>query len=285
MPANPDNRKTEILMSANDRRTALVTGASRGIGRASAIALARAGFDVAVSARTLVDGAGRDMYDPDLKIPGGLDTAVAAIEAEGQQGAAFVMDLLDRASVEACIDGALEHFGHIDVLVNNAIYQGKVSMTPFLDLDESEVHRLFEGNVFAQMAATGRVLAAMRKRGSGTIVNMISASAYTDPPGPIGRGGWGMAYAMSKGAFGRMTPHLHVEHGPEGIRCFSIDPGYVITEAARARNTAGSFPYPGGEPATIGAVVAWLATSPDADEHLGGIVYAQSEFKKRGLAS
>ena len=94
-----------------------------------------------------------------------------------------------------------------------------------------------------------------------------------------------MAYAMSKGAFSRMTPHLHVEHGNEGIRCFSIDPGYVITEAARARDTAGSFPYSGGEPATIGAVVAWLATSPDADEHLGGIVHAQSEFKRRGLSS
>ena len=272
-------------MSATDRKTALVTGASRGIGKASAIALARAGFDVAVSARTLVDGSGRDMYDPNLTIPGGLDTTVAAIEAESRKGAAFTMDLLDRSSVEACIEGTLDHFGHLDVLVNNAIYQGKVSMTPFLDLEEPEVHRLFEGNVFAQMAVTGRVLAAMRDRGSGTIVNMISASAYTDPPGPIGKGGWGMAYAMSKGAFSRMTPHIHVEHGNEGIRCFSIDPGYVITEAARARNTAGSFPYPGGEPATIGAVVAWLATSPNADEHLGGIVYAQSEFKKRGLSS
>ena len=272
-------------MSATESKTALVTGASRGIGKASAIALARAGFDVAVSARTLSDGSGRDMYDPDLTIPGGLDTTVAAIEAEGQQGAAFVMDLLDRASVEACIDGALEHFGHLDVLVNNAIYQGKVSMTPILDLEEPEVHKLFEGNVFAQMAITERVLAAMLEQGSGTIVNMISASAYTDPPGPIGKGGWGMAYAMSKGAFTRMTPHIHVEHGPDGIRAFSIDPGYVITEAARARNTAGSFPYPGGEPATIGAVVAWLTTSPDADDHLGGIVYAQSEFKKRGLSA
>ena len=75
-----------------------------------------------------------------------------------------------------------------------------------------------------------------------------------------------------------------MEHGGDGIRCFSIDPGYVITEAARARNTAGSFPYPGGEPATIGAVVAWLATSPDADQHLGGIVYAQSEYRKQGLS-
>ena len=272
-------------MSATGPKTALVTGASRGIGKASAIALARAGFDVAVSARTLVDGAGRDMYNPDLAIPGGLDTTVAAIEAECQQGLALAMDLLDRASVDACIDGALEHFGHLDVLVNNAIYQGKVSMTPIMELEEPEVHKLFEGNVFAQMAVTGRVLAAMVERGSGTIVNMISASAHTDPPGPIGKGGWGMAYSMSKGAFTRMTPHIHVEHGPDGIRCFSIDPGYVITEAARARNTAGSFPYPGGEPATIGAVVAWLATSPDADEHLGGIVYAQNEFKKRGLSA
>ena len=191
-------------MSTDQRKTALVTGASRGIGRASAIALARAGFDVAVSARTLVDGSGRDMYDPELAIPGGLDTTVAAIEAEGGRGFAFVMDLLDRASVNACVADATERLGHLDVLVNNAIYQGKVSMTPFTDLDEPEVHKLFEGNVFAQMAITEQVLAAMAERGSGTIINMISASAYTDPPGPIGKGGWGMAYAMSKAAFSRM---------------------------------------------------------------------------------
>ncbi|WP_419917899.1 hypothetical protein [Candidatus Poriferisocius sp.] len=84
---------------------------------------------------------------------------------------------------------------------------------------------------------------------------------------------------MSKQAGGSIRPERRLGGAPRW-------PGWSrhpITEAARARNTAGSFPYPGGEPATIGAVVAWLATSPDADDHLGAIVYAQSEFKKRDL--
>src|SRR4051794_28423966 len=105
------------------RPVALVTGASRGIGKATAIDLADAGLDVAVAARTLTDGSARLDVDPSIAVPGGLDTTVARIEQAGVRGLAVAMDLLDRPSVESAVETVVSTFGRIDVLVNNAVYQ------------------------------------------------------------------------------------------------------------------------------------------------------------------
>lgn len=267
------------------RGVALVTGASRGIGKQAAIKLAEAGFDVAVSARTLRDGEGRVDTDPSITVPGGLDTTVEAIEAAGARGFAVRMDMLDRASLIEGTDAVLEHFGRIDVLVNNAIYQGPGTMVELLDLDEDDLRKLFEGNVFAQLALTKHVLPHMLERGSGTIINMISATAYQTPPAKIGQGGWGMGYAMTKAAFARVAPLLEVELGDRGIRTFSVDPGFVPTEKTEATNRSKDYAqhFVGAPPAVIGAVIAWLASDPESDSLRGEIVMAQRECKRRGL--
>jgi NAD(P)-dependent dehydrogenase (short-subunit alcohol dehydrogenase family) len=112
------------------RRVAVVTGASRGIGRCAAIALARRGYDVVITARTVHEGDGRahasSVLAPDdpMPIAGSLDTTVAQIEAVGRTCLAVPMDLMDRASVERVAAVALSEMGRVDVLVNNAIYQG-----------------------------------------------------------------------------------------------------------------------------------------------------------------
>jgi NAD(P)-dependent dehydrogenase (short-subunit alcohol dehydrogenase family) len=266
------------------RSVAFVTGASRGIGRASAVALAAAGFDVAVSARTLVDGSAR-LDDGTTVLPGGLDTTVAAIEAAGGAGFAVAMDVLDRASVLAAADAVVSRFGRVDLLLNNAVYQGPGSMTPLLDLDDAEVQRLYEGNVHAHLALIRHLLPTFIAQGGATVMNMISATAYQDPPGKIGNGGWGMAYAMTKAAFSRVAPILMVEHGDDGLVAYSLDPGYVVTEKAALANKARGFDqFPGATPEVIGAAVAWLATDPNAAAEYGGkIVFAQREAKKRQL--
>jgi NAD(P)-dependent dehydrogenase (short-subunit alcohol dehydrogenase family) len=266
------------------RPVAFVTGASRGIGRASAVALAAAGFDVAVSARTLVDGSAR-LDDGVTVVPGGLDTTVNEITAAGAAGFGVAMDVLDRASVLAAADAVLERFGRIDLLLNNAIYQGPGAMTLLRDLDEAETARLFEGNVHAHLALIGHLLPTFVAQGGATVMNMISATAYQEPPGPIGKGGWGVAYAMTKAAFARIVPIMHVEHRDDGLVGYNIDPGYVVTERASVANKARGFEqFPGATPGVIGAVVAWLATDPDsAGEYAGQTVFAQREAKRRGL--
>jgi NAD(P)-dependent dehydrogenase (short-subunit alcohol dehydrogenase family) len=247
------------------------------------VELAKAGYDVAVSARTIHEGEGRHVDGTVL--PGSLDTTVAEIEAAGAKAFAVRMDVLDHQSL---IDGAaavIEHFGGVDVLVNNGIYQGNGTMVPFLDVDFSDMRKIFEGNVFGQLVLIRELLPKMVERGGGTIMNMISATAYRDPPGKIGQGGWGMVYAMSKAAFARVAPLLEVEHGDQGIRAFSIDPGYVVTETAEARGTGGQFAahFAVATPPVIGVAIAWLATSPEAEELRGQIVLAQRETKRRGL--
>jgi NAD(P)-dependent dehydrogenase (short-subunit alcohol dehydrogenase family) len=268
---------------ADKRPIALVTGASRGIGKSAAIYLARAGYDVAVSARTIHEGEGRHVDGATL--PGSLDTTVAEIEAEGASAFAVRMDLLDHQSLIDGVAATIEHFGGIDVLVNNGVYQGHGTMVNFLDLGFDDLRKIFEGNVFGQLVLVKEVLPQMVSRGGGTIVNMISATAYRQPPGKIGAGGWGMAYAMSKAAFERVAPLLEVEHGEEGIRAFSVDPGYVVTETAEARGTGADFSahFAAATPPVIGAAIAWMVTSPEADEQRGKIVLAQRETKRRGL--
>src|SRR5260370_21412137 len=104
--------------------TALVTGASRGIGKASALALAGAGFDVAVAARTLKEGDGRDEADTGagLPIPGSLEATATEILALGRRALPVPLDLRDRASLTDTVDTRLSHLGRIRVLVNNAVH-------------------------------------------------------------------------------------------------------------------------------------------------------------------
>jgi NAD(P)-dependent dehydrogenase (short-subunit alcohol dehydrogenase family) len=267
------------------RPVALVTGASRGIGKATAVALGNAGCDVAVSARTLVDGTARLDTDRSVAVPGGLDTTVEAVEATGGRGLAVAMDLLDRRSLIRGVYEVLEHFGRIDVLVNNAVYQGPGTTKLFADLTEDDMRTVFDGNVHAQLALIGAVLPGMLERGTGTIVNMISATAYMDPPAKSGEGGWGMAYAMSKAAFARVAPLLHVEHAADGLRVFSVDPGFVITERMQAAGHVSQYSdnFRGTRPEVIATAIAWLVTDPASDDLRGQVVHAQREVKHRNL--
>ena len=113
------------------RSVALVTGASRGIGKATAIALARAGFDVAIGARTVREGEGLDDSGRAGagSLPGSLETTAAAVEADGRRALPITMDLLDRPSLEAAVGRVLAEWGRVDVLVNNAVHTGPGSMS------------------------------------------------------------------------------------------------------------------------------------------------------------
>ncbi|MGH9018755.1 MAG: SDR family NAD(P)-dependent oxidoreductase [Acidimicrobiales bacterium] len=269
------------------RPVALVTGASRGIGRASAIALARAGCDLVISARTVHEGDGRAPGpDGPVTLPGSLDTTTAEIEAVGARAHAVAMDLLDRASVEAVAQETMSVWGRVDVLVNNAIHQGPGPMDSLAELRIEDAETTIRADYLHQLLLIQHLLPALVAGGGGTVVNMSSGTAYLDPPAPTGRGGWGVAYAAAKAALTRIVPILHVEYGDRGLRAFNVDPGFVVNERMRATAGAGQFTdagFRGVAPEVPGAVVAWLATDPGAGVYAGTLVQAQRLARDHGL--
>ena len=274
------------------QRVALVTGASRGIGRCTAVALARRGFDVVITARTMHEGDGRAhassaiaVSEP-LPIAGSLDTTAAEIEAVGRRCLSVRMDLMDRSSVEHAAEAALDAWGRVDVLVNNAIYQGPGTMDRILDLPLELAERCLVGDYLHPLLLIQLLLPQMLERGEGRVVNMLSEAAFTTPPAPAGAGGWGVAYAAAKAAFHRVTDMCHVEFAAQGIWAFSIAPGLTLTESMRASGTdqvlvaAGHVPAP---PDVAGEVAAWLGDDPGAGRYAGQMVSSRKLCKELGL--
>jgi len=275
-------------------KIAFVTGASRGIGKATAIALAKTGYDVVIAARTVQEGQRFD-YSPTLagsaerSLPGSLELTAEEIRARGRRALPVRLDLLDRPSIDAALELSQREWGPVDLLVNNGIYQGPGLMDRFLDLPDEAIRRIFEGNVFAQIHLTQRVVGEMVRRGHGIVINLTSTAGRQDPPGPVGEGGWGYAYAASKAAFHRIAGLLHAELNRDGIRAYNLDPGYVVTEAMRAMfgdETDLDRHYRGLQPDVPAAAVAWLASDdPDAVALAGQTLHAASLCRERGLIS
>jgi NAD(P)-dependent dehydrogenase (short-subunit alcohol dehydrogenase family) len=274
-----------------EHRVAFVTGASRGIGKAACLVLAHKGFDVVVTARTVKEGEGRvagpSSRDPrEAGVPGSIEETARLIRACGREALPIRLDLLDPGTIGSAVERAIEEWGCIDVLLNNGIYQGPGLMDRFLDLTIEQMQVIFAGNVFAQTLLTQKVLPHMLRRGGGIVINMTSASARVDPPGPVGEGGWGYAYAASKAAFHRMAVLLHAEHHRDGIRAYNVDPGYTPTESMRAlmgQQTDLDAAYGGISPDITATAIAWLATAPEANELSGKTISSARLCAERGL--
>ena len=267
-------------------RRALVTGASRGIGKATAVALARAGWDVAITARTAREGDGRDDSDTGggRPVPGSLETTAGLVRDAGRTPLSLVADLHDRISLIAAVGTVVDRWGGVDLLVNNAVDTGPGSMVPISELSADRLATKLEANVVAQFVLIAEVLPSMLSQGGGTIVDVTSHTATADPPGPVGEGGWGLAYAASKAAFHRFAPMLAIELGHRGIRAYNVDPGYVETERQQANATALGLSgrYAGAPPSVPASVVAWLAGHPEAVDN-GATVRAQKAALVHGL--
>jgi hypothetical protein len=272
-------------------RIAFVTGASRGIGRATALALAERGFDCVLAARSVT---GREVheYSPDQRrslrraMPGSLEETAAAVRALGREALVVAMDLLDPASIDAAAATTLERWGGVELLVNNAIYQGPGIMDRVLALDPARVEDILRGNLSSQLRLVQHFLPGMLERKRGAIVNLVSAAGLSDPPVPPERGGWGFAYGASKAALIRMAGCLAVEHPGSGVSFFNLEPGLILTESMRVQGLTEDLvaSVGGGAPPELpAAVIAWLATDPAAAEWHGKTVRAQALYPKLGL--
>ncbi len=282
----------QLLTKDGQTPVALVTGASRGIGRCGALALARAGCDVVITARTVLEGEGRSHPSSSrgpqdqMPIPGSLETTANEIEALGARCLPIQMDLMDQTSVRSMAAEALDAWGRVDVLVNNAIYQGPGTMDRVLDLPLELAERCLVGDYLHPLLLIQLLAPQMLERGEGRIVNMLSEVAFTTPPAPVGKGGWGLAYAAAKAAFHRVTDICHVEFSGAGVYSFSIAPGLTVTESMKASGAhktleaAGAVPAP---PDVAGEVIGWLATAPEAVNYSGQMVSSRALCKELHL--
>ena len=192
MTTEPSTATSTRPADDGPRAVAFVTGASRGIGKAIAVHLARAGFDVALGARTLHEGEEREHSSTvAARTPAAARLArldgVALVAAEGGRALPVYLDLLDRTSLGAAVATVLERWGRIDVLVNNGRYVGPGHMDQLLDTPVELLDRHLEANVMAPVILTKLVLPGMVERGGGVVINLASSSGAMDPPPPGGR--------------------------------------------------------------------------------------------------
>jgi NAD(P)-dependent dehydrogenase (short-subunit alcohol dehydrogenase family) len=272
------------VVQASNGRVALVVGSSRGIGKGCALELAARGFDVALASRTLHEGDGWEpLADDHHTVPGSIESTATAVEAAGVRALPVQMDLSDRASVGASVQRVLDEWGRVDVLVNNALHVEPGHNDRFLDVPVSTIEREIDANVVSFVVLTKLVLPGMLERGDGTIVNLTSTAGYMDPPVPSGEGGWSVTYALVKGSFHRLAGMLALELGDRGIKAFNVQPGFVLTERMEAMSAQLGIPWDGAPPNALGAVVAWLATEPEAAGFNGKTVEGQAFALERGL--
>jgi len=271
-----------------ERQVALITGASRGIGKVCAQWLARAGYDVAVTARTVHEGEAREHSSTVKKsktnpLPGSLDGTAALIEAEGARALPVAADLLDPVSLGACVATVLERWGRVDVVVHNGRYIGPGHMDQFMETPIELLEKQIYANVIAPLQINRLVLPGMVARGTGAIVNITSASGYADPTRPAGQGGWGLGYGMSKAAFHRIAGTIAVELEGTGVRAFNVQPNLIATERIAADMAEFGIENKGAPADVVAAVIVWLLTDPEAADWNGRNIEAQFFCHERGL--
>lgn len=198
-------------MGRLDGRVALVTGASRGFGRAIALAFGQEGADVVVNYHASAAGAAE---------------VAGALEKLGRRALVIQADVGRDADVQALVAGTLARFGRLDILVNNA---GIMERGIFADAPVAAYARMFTTNVTGTMLCTRAALPAMIERRYGRIVNMSSQLARAG----VGTGGFA-AYAATKGAIEAFTRAVAHEVGEHGITVNAIAPGGIDTDMSRA---------------------------------------------------
>jgi len=221
---------------------ALVTGASRGIGAATAQALGERGASVVVNYHQNKEAA---------------DGVVAAIEQAGGKAVAVQADVGDEASTVALADAAVEAFGRVDAVVNNAT--PTIERKPLEELSWSEVDRYWRFYVQSAFLLTERLLPGMKERGFGRFVHMLTTAAWGTPPPNVA------GYVAAKSGLWGLTRSLAVELAPHGVTVNAVSPSAVITdqwaEASDSRRRALAMSVPAqrlASPEEVAATIMFL---------------------------
>ena len=266
-------------MSRTTRPVALVTGASRGIGRAIAIALAEFGHDLVITGRTVVEGTAINPANGHA-LPGSLRSTAEAIERRGGRAHCVAADILDLDDVDASFERCVAAAGHIDVLVNNAVYVGAGNDVLLADGSAEDVIRRVTGNLTSPLLLTRaflRHLLATGRMDGATIIDVTSDAGQRTPDSPAGQGGWSLVYAASKAGFHRIADMVAVEH--PSVRAINVNPGFVATERVLDSGVGLEWVARHGvPPSVIGRAVA--AILADTSIPNGGYIHAQPYLRR-----
>src|SRR5580700_7247885 len=265
----------EVVMRLKDK-VALVTGASRGIGKQIALELAREGAHIVLAART-AQGA-------NSPYPGTVEQTAQELRALGVKTLPVKCDLTIRSEVEQLCRTALEEFGAVDILVNNAFYTGPGHYDAFLTMTPEQWEVEIAVDVTAPAIASWMLLPKMIERRAGTIVCITSGAAHNDPPGMPGRGATGPAYPTAKAALNRFVQAIAKEFKDDGIAVIALDPGFTLTERAEIAVSQWGFDLSRAHPMAVPAkTVHYLCTCDNPMEYTGKVLVAADFVKERGL--
>jgi citronellol/citronellal dehydrogenase len=243
-------------------RNALVTGASRGIGEAIAARLAMEGANVVVSARTAESG--------ESKLPGTLHDTVERIKTAGGEATFIKADLSEAADRERLVQQAVDAYGPVDILVNNAAVTFFIPVETF---PEKRFKLMMEVQVWAPFHLSQLVLPSMRERKQGWIVN-ISSGAGIHPKQPYNRRGGGTVYGMCKAALERFTTGLASEVYDDNIAVNVVSPGLVDTPGVAVHGLINEATKDRVQPIKFIAEAVYRLASGDPKTMTGRIEYA-----------
>ncbi|WP_424972754.1 SDR family NAD(P)-dependent oxidoreductase [Dinoroseobacter sp. S76] len=192
-----------------DRNVVIITGGAMGIGRAIADRFAKGGSAVVIA-----------------DVSGAADAA-ADIVAAGGEAIGVTCDISDPASCDAMAEAAVQAFGRIDTLVNNAGLYSTLKLAEFTKITPEEWQKVLNVNVMGQALVTAAILPTMQAQGRGAIVNMSSGTPFKGVP-------FLLHYVASKGAINAMTKALAKELGAAGIRVNGVAPGFTMSDGVKA---------------------------------------------------
>ncbi len=284
-------------------KVAIVTGSSRGIGKRTAIALARRGARLVVTARTVETSQG--------ELPGTIGQTVAEIESLGGEAIAVAADLSSEDDLKQVVGRAVDRFGGVDILVNNAaVTVGYNWAAPLLEMPRADWLHHFAVNVHAPFTLAQLVVPSMESRGGGRILNVTTGSAESfrlaEEPAPASSvryyagdhtGGipapgasmdipalWSPAYFSSKRALDRFANVLAPQLVPKNVFIMSVMPGWVATESSEANTELG-----GRQDAKMismdvpARILAYFAACENPIEYTGRVFFAERELAELGL--
>lgn len=265
-------------------KVVIITGASRGVGKQAAMDFARRGAHVVLAARTVTASD---------ELPGSLDETVKQIEAMNAEALAIPTDLASEKDLHDLVDATVDHFGGVDVLINNAaVTAGAIWSKRFLELSREEWLYQFAVNVHAPFTLIQRVVPSMETRGGGRIINLSTGSGevFRLPEEPqklqsVGKFSLEVpGYYASKRALDRLGNAIAPELARKNIAVIGMHPGLVFTELVALRVKNAGLDDSVAVPLTVPSrMLVYFARCENPMEYTGRLFWAEREMAAMGI--